>query len=58
MKTRHLAIACVAAALAGCAGMVGLGGKAAIVGLRVNHLVAPANVQAMQIGRASCRERV
>ena len=47
MKTRHLAIACVAAALAGCAGMVGLGGKAAIVGLRVNHLVAPANVQAM-----------
>ena len=47
MKTKHLAIACAAAALAGCAGVCGFGGGAATVGLKVNHLTAPANVPAM-----------
>ena len=54
---------CATALFAGCAGLFGLGGKDATVGLKVNHLTAPANVSAkpvfswkMASGRAGARQ--
>ena len=46
MKAKGMMALCAAAVLAGCAGVCGSGGKATTEGLRVNHLVAPANVSA------------
>ena len=46
MRNLKVAFAAAAAVLAGCAGLFGTGGGTAVIGLKVNHLVAPANVAA------------
>ena len=46
MRNLKVAFAAAAAVLAGSAGLFGTGGGTSVVGLRVNHLVAPANVAA------------
>ena len=63
MKTKEILMVCAAALFAGCAGLFGIGGKDATVGLKVNHLTAPANVSAkpvfswkMASGRAGARQ--
>ena len=63
MKTKKILMVCATALFAGCAGLFGLGGKDATVGLKVNHLTAPANVSAkpvfswkMASGRAGARQ--
>ena len=49
MKTKKILMVCATALVAGCAGLFGIGGKDATVGLKVNHLTAPANVSAKPI---------
>ena len=49
MKTKEILMVCAAALFAGCAGLFGLGGKDATIGLKVNHLTAPANVSAKPV---------
>ena len=63
MKTKNVIIVCALALVAGCAGLFGLGGRDATVGLKVNHLSAPANVAAvpvfswkMESGRTGARQ--
>ena len=63
MKTKEILMVCAAALLAGCAGLFGIGGQDATVGLKVNHMTAPANVSAkpvfswkMASGRAGARQ--
>ena len=63
MKTKDILLACALACFGGCAGLFGIGNGAATVGLKVNHLVAPANVNGkpsfswkMESGRTGARQ--